>query len=194
MYGIRSRSLTTNLWNDVLGVCYLDDFDNKINLMHKGTTKPGLTWLKHKMGNINGTAILQPGQYRKCWKMGAHRGYPALCQSGPGVFKVWRDNDKDGQFDYQGTTYTDVEGLNMHTESLIIDVEKVDAYSAGCQVRAFDKEHFMVMELCELSAGLYGDLFSYTLLEERDFLEIFTSEARRSFNALQPTTYGSIRR
>lgn len=173
LYGIRSRSLLVDLWNDVLGVCYIDKFGNKINLMHKGSTKPGLNWLKQKKGNINGTAIVQPGQYRGCWVIGDHSGYPALVQSRLGVFKVWRDNNQDGKFDFQGPTYTDVTGLNMHTESLQTDIEKVGPYSAGCQVRAFDKEHFMVVNVCKLSNELYKGPMSYTLLEERDFLPLF---------------------
>lgn len=178
LYAIRSRSLLVDLWNDVLGVCYIDKFGNKINLMHKGSTKPGLNWLKDKMGHVNGTAILPPGQYRKCWEIGKHNGYPALCQLGSGVFEVWRDNDKDGRFDFQGPKYTDVTGLNMHAESLLVDSDKVGWYSAGCQVRAFDKEHFMVMNVCELSIAYYGKFFSYTLLEERDFLPLFTSDVK----------------
>jgi hypothetical protein len=171
LYGIRSRSLVADLWNDTLGVCYIDHYGNKINLMHKGSTKPGLNWLKDKMGNVNGTAILPEGQYLKCWKLGEHNGsYVALVQAGPKVFKVYRDNNKDGRFDFQGPLYDDVAGLNMHTESLLKDSEKVGLYSAGCQVRAYDREHFLTISICQMSVPLYGGLFSYTLLNERDFL------------------------
>lgn len=170
LYAIRSRSLIADLWNDVCGICYIDHFGNKINLMHKGSTKPGLNWLKDKMGNVNGTAILPPGQYSKCWKVAEHKGYVALVQAGPGVFKVWRDSNKDGRFDFQGPLFDDVTGLNMHTESLLKETEKVGWYSAGCQVRAHDKEHFMVMSILQMSIPTWGDRFSYTLLEERDFL------------------------
>lgn len=173
-YGIRSRSLVTNLWNDILGVCYIDKFGNKINLMHSGSTKPGLNWLKDKTGNVNGTAILQPGQWRKCFVIGKHNGYISLVQAAPGVFPVWRDNNKDGRFDFQGPTYWDVTVLNMHTESLIRETDKVGLYSAGCQVREFDREHMMVMAINELSVVMYGDGISYTLFEERDFLPIFS--------------------
>lgn len=169
LYGIRSNSLLVNEWNDILGVAYEDKFGNKINLIHSGTTKPGLYWLKNKMGNMNGTAILIPGYFQGCWKLGEHKGYLALQQHGS-KFKVWRDNDKDGQFDYQGKVYEDVGGLNMHTESLLNTTEKVGAYSAGCQVREFDKEHFMVMNLLELAAAQYGPYFSYALFTDRDLL------------------------
>ena len=178
LYAIRSRSLLVNLWNDILGICYIDKFGNKINLMHHGSTKPGLNWLKEKTGNVNGTAILQPGQYRRCWTIGTHSGYPALIQSRLGAFNVWRDNNKDGRFDFQGPTYTDATGLNMHTESLIHDTDKVGLYSAGCQVREFDKEHFITMNILLLSIDKYGDDFSYTLMEERDFLPQFVADVK----------------
>lgn len=183
LYGIRSRSLIVDLWNDVLGVCYIDDFGNKVNIMHKASTKPGLNWLKDKTMNVHGTSILQPGQFKDCWILGQHKGsgvippYLALVQVGPGVFKCWRDGNKDGRFDFQGSTYVDVTGLNMHTESMSHDSEKVGDYSAGCQVRAYDKEHFMVMNLLQkeynrkLGEKIKNpDVFSYTLLEERDFM------------------------
>jgi hypothetical protein len=169
LYGIRNSSMDADEWNDVLGVAYKDKIGNKINLMHKGSTKPGLYWLKKKMGNLQGTAILIPGQYRGCWKIGEHKGYEALSQKS-GVFRVWRDNDSDGKFDYSGKTYDDVTGLNMHTESLIHKTEKVGAYSAGCQVRADDLEHFMVMQVLKISNKIFGNSFSFTLLEERDFI------------------------
>jgi len=99
------------------------------------------------MGNINGTAILIPDFYSACWVVGKHNGkYEALVQYKE-PFRVWRDNDQDGQFDYHGVEYRDVTGLNMHTESLVNETEKVGAYSAGCQVRQFDRDHFMFMEL-----------------------------------------------
>lgn len=168
LYGIRSESLQVDEFNDILGIAFKDRFDNKINFMSEGTTKPGLYWLKKKMGNINGTAILIPGQYRGVWKISTHKGYEALAQSKNGVFKVWRDNDADGQFDYNGKIYTDVTGLNMHTESLVADTEKVGAYSAGCQVRKDTNEHFAVIDLLKTAASIYGNSFSYTLLEEDD--------------------------
>lgn len=170
LYGIRNDSLLTDMWNDVLGICYLDSFGNKINLMHHGTTKPGLYWLKNKMGHIKGTAILIPGQYRGCWKVGKHKGYRALQQKRM-PFKVWRDDNQDSQFDYSGRTYGDVTGLNMHTESRESNTKKVGAYSAGCQVREFDKEHFMIMNLIEHSIIRYGNSLSYTLFEDKDFYQ-----------------------
>ena len=168
LFGIRATDMLVDEWNDILGVAYEENGEQKV-LLHWGTTKPGLYYLKNKMGNINGTAILIPNQYRSCWIMGLHNGkYDALRQKGM-PFEVWRDDDKDGELDYSGKIYKDVSGLNMHTESLINEIEKVGAYSAGCQVRAHDKEHFEVMDLIERSAEIYGEVFSYTLFEQEDF-------------------------
>lgn len=170
IYGVRSNSLQVNEWNDVLGVVYKDDFGQKVNIQHRGTTKPGLYWLKNKMGNINGTFILIPDFYERCWKLGTHKDYKALVQANDGIFKGWRDNNADGRFDYTGKVYDDVTGLNCHAESLINDTDKVGAYSAGCQVREFDRDHFAFLGIVERSMSLYGTRVSYKLFEERDFM------------------------
>lgn len=167
LFGIRAESMTVDEFNDTLGVAYTDMFDAGVLLLHKGTTKPGLYWLKNKLGSVNGTFILKPGHYRKCWTLGHHKGqYEALVQSEFARFEGWRDDNSDGKLDYSGPIYTDVQGLNMHTESLINDTEKVGAYSAGCQVRQFDREHFMVIELAKMQAREHGLFYSYSLFEE----------------------------
>jgi hypothetical protein len=164
--------MAVDQFNDLLGVATEDHFGNQINLVHKGTTKPGLYWLgKEHIGNIDGTAILIPDQYRSCWIVGKHKGeYEALQQSDRAQFKVWRDKNKDGHLDYSGKIYYNVAGLNGHCESLIRETERVGAYSAGCQVRQYDLEHFAVMNLCKLSTIYWGKYISYTLFEEKDFI------------------------
>ncbi|WP_420581945.1 hypothetical protein [Reichenbachiella sp.] len=163
LFGIRKRG-SVNEFDDILGIAFRDDMGNPVVIEHKGTTKPGLYWLKSKKGNANGTAILQPGQYPGCWMLGEHKGYPALVQKGM-PFKVWRDGDEDGELDYEGKTYTDVTGLNMHTTSFNNEIDKVGAYSAGCQVRQFDEDHIAVIEILKRSAAKYGNSFSYTLID-----------------------------
>lgn len=166
LYGLRFGYDQVDEFNDVLGVAFRDDRGNPITIEAKGTTKPGIYWLKNRLGNKYGTAILQPGQYPTCWKIGLHKGYEALVQNG-NPFNVWRDKDQDGQLDPEGQTYKDVTGLNMHTTSFKNEIEKVGAYSAGCQVRQKDEDHRMVMEIIKRSAAIYGDTFTYTLIEMR---------------------------
>lgn len=169
IFGIRSADPLVDEFNDYMGVAYRDTFNNPIINVFKATTKPGLYWLKNKLGNINGTAILLPGQYRRCWKLGYHKNYRALEQNGTGIFKVWRDNDSDGDLDMNGDVFDDVTGLNGHTTSFINEVDRVGAYSAGCQVVQDDLDFSILLSVVIRSAALYGNTFSYTLLEESDF-------------------------
>ncbi len=164
LFGIRSKSTLVDQFDDVLGIAFRDDFGNGIVLEHRGTTKPGLYWLREKMGNHQGTFILAPGQYPRCWKIAEHKGYEALVQVGS-PFRGWRDANKDGKLDPNGNIHRDVTGLNMHTTSFKSDVEVVGAYSAGCQVRQRADDHIVVMSILKRSAELYGNSFSYTLID-----------------------------
>ena len=170
IFGIRSGDYKVDEFNDFVGLAYRDEGDNKVLQVFKATTKPGLYYLKNKLGNVNGTAILIPGQYRKCWKLGFHKQrYQALVQNGAGVFKVWRDNDSDSDLDMNGPVYTDVGGLNAHTTSFTSEVERVGQYSAGCQVIQDDLDFKIFLAIVIKSSTLYSKIFSYTLLEEGDF-------------------------
>lgn len=166
LFGIRRGYETVNEFNDVLGVAFTDSFGNDVTIFHEGTTKPGLYYLKNKLGGKGGTAILIPGQYLNCWKIGKHNGkYDALRQNGS-VFKVWRDGDSDGRFDIGGKEYDNVTGLNMHTTSFINDIQKVGAYSAGCQVRQNHQDHRTIMGIIFRSYERWNNpLFSYTLFD-----------------------------
>lgn len=166
LFGIRMDLKTVDQFNDILGVAWTDEFGGQHVMCHKGTTKPGLYWLKNKKGNVNGTAILQPGQYLNCWAIGKHNGkYDALRQYGK-PFRVWRDNDGDGELDMSGKTYGDVSGLNMHTTSFKNEVQRVGAYSAGCQVRQDQWDHKLVMALIFKAYSVWkNQIFSYTLFE-----------------------------
>lgn len=161
-------------FNDLIGVAYRDDFDDKLSLGFIGTTDPGLYWLDGKAaGNAKGTFILQPGFYKGCWKLGQHHvgkpdAYTALVQAANGVFKGWRDNDKDGNLDFSGEIYTDVQGLNLHTTSFKQPVKKVGPYSAACQVVQDDLDYWQLIHVVKKASEVWGDLFDYALFEEAD--------------------------
>jgi len=116
--------------------------------------------------NPNGVAILIPGFYEKAWIIGKHKGeYDALVQNGSGVFKVWRDSDKDGKFDFSGKIYTDVSGLNDHTTKEH-QINNVGGFSEGCMVTQDDKEHQIKMAICKRAAELYSNSFSLALFQD----------------------------
>ncbi|WP_289054147.1 hypothetical protein [Carboxylicivirga marina] len=170
IFGVRDSDQTADVFNDVIGVAYRDEFNNPVVIMMISTTDPGASFLGEKMGNSKGTAILQPGQYRHAWMLGQHKGrYNALVQSPKAQFHVWRDDNKDRCVTMQGPTHHDVSGLNCHTTSFIQQTEKVGAYSAGCQVVQCDKEFALLMALVEKSAEMYGNSFTYTLFNDFDF-------------------------
>lgn len=168
VFGIRANAQLADEFNDRIGIAFKDDFGTKHLVSYKATTDPGYFWLKNQLGNINGTAILRPGQYRKSWQLGTHRGYEALQQSSYAKFKVWRDNNANGILDESGRVYEDVKGLNCHTTSFIRDIDRVGKYSAGCQVIQDDLDFMIFLSIIKKSANIYGNYFTYTLLREND--------------------------
>lgn len=161
--GVRTIPGTPNKFDDWICLLWFDHQIDKWQLeAFHATTDPGTYWLENP-GRVNGTAILVPGRYPKCWKLGMHKGeYPALVQAAPGVFKNWRDGDKDGLAEYTGVVYTDVAGLNLHHAGQAST--NVDKWSAACQVIASLVEWGNFWTLIKASAAEWGDTFSYVLL------------------------------
>jgi hypothetical protein len=111
---------------------------------------------------------MKPGQYRRAYKVGRHKGYKALQQSGP--VTVYRDNNKDSVLDTSGVDEdTGMHAVNIHRASRERVSTRVDKWSAGCQV-VQDADHFdFLTTLCERGANKFGNSFTYTLLESDDF-------------------------
>ena len=59
-------------------------------------------------------------------------------------------------------------GINIHKagDSSVV----VDGWSAGCQVLARSFDFNELMNLVTLATSIWGDRFTYTLLEEKDLL------------------------
>jgi len=177
--GIRSDTTEPNRFDDSFFVAFIDERSTWRVAMWSCTTDPGLYFLgSGKMGNRSGTAVLIPGQYRRCWKIGKHgkKKYPALVQNGM-PFKVWRDHNRDGSLNRSGEIYDDVTGLNCHkayswNEGKAIGRNKVVAnWSAGCQVAEVSYAHdYILMPLArkQVAKGA-GRTFTYTLFDARDF-------------------------
>lgn len=130
------------------------------------TTYPGRKYMIDKLLNPLGCAILVPGQYLNTYMIALHRGqYDALCQK-LGPVKVYRDKDRDEQFDLdKNTIMTGYFGINIHNSRDKQTTLRVGAHSAGCQVFANDREYEDFMELCVLSRNAHGNKFSYTLID-----------------------------
>lgn len=149
-----------------------DSFSDFISVYwrHKGyweskswpaTTRPGTPWLFHPE-NINGTAVLVPGQYVDAYSLGDYKGYTALRQVLP--VRVYRDNNRDSKIDKKSDTIEEgLFGIQIHKAGAFSKF--IGLNSAGCQVfqKSADFEEFI--DLCTKAAKNFGNKFTYTLLE-----------------------------
>lgn len=166
IFGIRTNDLKSNSFNDLIGVMYL--FDGKWNsFCFPATTDPGMYWRENPM-NVDGTAILVPGQYRGAYKIGKHKGYSALQQQKP--LKIYRDSNKDDTLDMNSDSIKEgMYGINIHRASQANLSTKVNKWSAGCQVIQDPLQFEFLMSLARKASKIYGNSFTYTLLTEDDF-------------------------
>ncbi len=165
--GVRSSNTTPNKFDDSINVFYKDDAGNTIFKSYPATTDPGSYYLQNPM-NPAGTAIVKPGQYKDSHQIGVHRGeYTALTQKG--TITVYRDANKDNKFDFlPSSAVQGVYGINIHRASATGTSTDVGKYSAGCQVIANIQHFNEFMGLCQAHSKLYGNSFTYTLLEQKD--------------------------
>lgn len=166
--GVRKSGTTvTNKFDDILILIFKDNNGIWVRKIFDCTTTPGISYMGKTMGNVKGTAILVPGQYKGAYKIGLHKGqYQALVQNK--TVKVYRDNDKDNQYDYEPTTIDEgYFGINIHkagTASII-----VNNWSAGCQVLANASDFNSLMYAAKQQiANKLGSTFTYTLIKEED--------------------------
>ena len=157
----------TNIYDDLLIVEY--KVNNNVNrqVIFPITTEPGLTSL-NKLVNYKGCAILVPGQYRGCWKIGLHKGkYQALVQRKP--VKVYRDKNLDDIYDLDAKTIEDgIFGINIHRSNENITGYNVNNWSAGCQVFSDPNDFNTFMRIVKNAEAIWGNSFTYTLIEEKD--------------------------
>ncbi len=164
--GIRSDSTLPNRFDDEIHVFFKNNRGQWVHYLFPATTDPGTYWLKNPM-TPQGTAILKQGQYKGAYQVGLHRGkYYALVQRKP--VTVVRDYDRDAVLDFwNGTPDTGMFGINIHRASFNGTTKTVDVYSAGCQVFANINDFNLFMQLCERHKELYGNSFTYTLVDKR---------------------------
>ena len=164
--GVRHKgSKVTNKFDDYLVVIYNTGNEQNVRRIFPCTTLPGKKAMEHPVA-INGTAILKPGQYRGAYTIGKHKGqYKALVQAKP--LPVYRDNNKNDVFDLL-PHYIDngIFGINIHKAGVTSTL--VDGWSYGCQVLAKTIDFNALMRLVERSASIYGNKFTYTLINEED--------------------------
>ncbi len=173
--GVRNDSGDASKFDDFINVIYKID-GSWVADTYPVTTEPGPHILQRPLKAVEdkGTAILVPGQYRSTYKIDWHgnseKGHVALCQRG-GKVSVWRDNNRDTTPDYHGPEDEGWYGINIHKHRGSDARVNTGGSSAGCQVFQSSKDFLEFMETCEDASDKYGNKFTYTLIEERDFNE-----------------------
>ena len=167
--GIRAAKPIVNKFNCLMTVFWKYEGNWNIYKMQM-TSLPGLHWLENPM-NTKGCAILKEGQFKGVYKVDKHNSkYDALCQR-LGDVTVYRDGDRDREYDLiKGTEMTGKFGINLHRAHSNYELETVDKYSAGCQVIQDPDEFDVHMEVVKKAAEVWGNSFTYTLINEKDLL------------------------
>ena len=167
--GIRANTTTPNKFDDMIFVFYKDDKGKWIGKAYPATTDTGTYWLKNPM-HKEGSALLKEGQYVDTWSRGMHRSsYLALTQKKP--VTVYRDYNRDAILDFDnGKEMTGLFGINIHRANRTGTTEYVDKNSAGCQVFQNADDFAEFMDMTKTHAELYGNTFTYTLIDERAYI------------------------
>ena len=169
--GIRNSQTNnevTNHFDDTLTISYKVDGEWKFHSW-PATTDPGQYWIENPISK-DGTAILVPGQYRGSHKIGLHQGkYEALRQQKS--VKVYRDNDRDLEYDTDEDTIKEgIYGINIHRSNPYDQSYYVNKWSAGCQVFKKVADFHEFMDICRKAKDIWGNSFSYTLIESKELV------------------------
>jgi len=163
LIGIRSAALEPRTFSDWIALAYREGLTWNF-FAFPATTDPGTYW-QREPDRVRGKAVLEPGQYPDLWRVGRFRGRRALRQRGPA--RVWRGARREHFLDTEGVP----EAVHQTGIDLFAGAEDdTRAWSAGAQV-LYDPEHArFLMALCSRAVASQGDRFTYTLLEEADFV------------------------
>ncbi|MBK9284057.1 MAG: hypothetical protein IPM51_07015 [Sphingobacteriaceae bacterium] len=150
-----------------------NNYKNKERLIiYVITTDPGVYYQTVRLLNAKGCAVMKPGQYVNCYRLGTHKtaDHKALVQTG-GKVTVYRDNNKNGIAENLGVEETGYFGCNIHGAKKFTKTDKIGAYSAGCQVFEdwYQKEEFV--RICLQFKNANNNKFTYTLIEEKDLIK-----------------------
>ena len=83
---------------------------------------------------------------------------------------IFRDYDRNAVLDFNnGKETTGIYGINIHRSTPTGTSQNVDKWSAGCQVFENGQDFAKFIELAEKHNSLYGNNFTYTLVDERAY-------------------------
>ncbi len=157
--GIRASNREAGHFDDEIVVLFYH-YGAPVMLSFPATTDSGRPGLLRPLLR-RGAAVMASGHYPGMWRIGEHRGRPALVQRG--ACSVYRDNNRDTRIDIGAETETGLYGINCHDGGY---AQKVGHWSKGCQVVQRRSDHQVLMAMARCGAERWGNSFSYTLLDE----------------------------
>lgn len=168
--GRRTNNTRPNRFDDWIYIFYKNKNNDWVGYKAPATTDAGTYWLENPMQS-KGTALLKEGQYVDAYNLDLHNGkYLALTQRLKPV-TVYRDYDRNSTLDFNnGKLDTGFFGINLHRADSDGTTKYVGKYSAGCQVFADADDFDDFIQLAERHKDLYGNKFTYTLIDERAYL------------------------
>lgn len=167
--GRRTDNTRPNSFDDFIYIIYKNDDGDWEGWKAPATTDAGTYWLENPMQS-KGTALLKAGQYVDTYKIDRHNGkYFAVTQRLKPVIVI-RDYNRNNVLDFNnGREESGMFGINIHRADSTGTRKTVDKYSAGCQVFANADDFNKFMEMAYKQKDLYGNQFTYTLIDERTY-------------------------
>lgn len=170
----RTSYNATNVFDDLLHVCYLDDTQNKCIITIPATTKPGLKGSLLEpvtVEGIRGTAVIEAGQYREAWQFRDTDKEFSKCPYFRQVGKInyYRDGNKDRIIDKINRQVAKLFGTHWHRMSNdnTYGSKQVNNWSLGC-LGAPHPEWIKILPVVRKSVKLYGDKFTGTIIDSSD--------------------------
>jgi hypothetical protein len=172
--GIRSLSRESNHFDDIFCLFYRISGSWHFH-QFPVTLDPGLTYLQTPFSPEaakDGTFIIAPGFYRGLWAIGKFKNRQALLQVG--TVRGYRDKNWDHILDLDPKTITSGNyGILFHPHFQGVKVaQRVWNSSAGCVVPQSDDDFEFTMAICNKSARIFGNKFSFAVIHEEQLVKI----------------------
>jgi hypothetical protein len=201
--GFRSNERKGGKFDDLLGFWYVDPTSDSayitpeqiILVLFAGTTDPSRKYLLNPMTG-NRTLIMKAGQYLQCYALcgpgyasqnkyglNGHGKNKILALRQIGDITYWLDTNKDEYLSIGEAgvkTFTGIRQTNIHPAARYQVREWIGPYGAACQVLQVYANWLVYIDAFVRSAELWGNCFSYTLIEEHELVlvkpKIFTQK------------------
>jgi hypothetical protein len=169
---IRTSDVFTDLFTDTGYVVYKENDVEKV-LIQPCSTKAGLYYVNNPITyqGVTGTAVVMDGQYRNVYQLvdsySEWLSYPYFRQVKE--MNYWRDMSKDTTLDEVQPQYNKNWGTHYHRGSNIgVTGHHIYNFSAGCLIQ--EEPYFKnVIELARKGVKAWGNSFSITILDAKDF-------------------------